>query len=651
MAKQRQVRAKGGPATPRQGSVLAGAALIAMLTVVAYAPSLRGGFILDDDWYVTNQKLIQAPNGLYRFWLTSEALDYYPVSNTTLWVEWRLWGLNPTGYRVTNLLLHLSAVGLIWLLLQRLRIPGAFLAALLFAVHPVNVESVAWIAQRKGMLALPLFLLSLYAYLRADEASDPARDLPSAWGWYGGSLVAFVLAMLSKGSVGTMPLAVLAMIAWRRPLARRDVVRIAPFVVIGAGLVLVNAWYQARATAVTAQLGGPLERLLTAGSVVWFYLYKALLPFELSFIYPKWNVQPANLWWWLPGLAAALVTGLLLWRGRQGWQRGLLVAWIYFCAMLIPVMGFSDVGFKEHSLVADHYQHLALIGVLAVVAAAWAGWRDRTDRRSIGVSQITAALVVALLTILTWRQSGLYRDAQTLYAATLVDNPDSWLAHHNLSFALLDAGRSQEALEHMLRAEALRPTPDYDQQANLAALLFRLDRVEESLARYARAVTLRPESAQAHYNLATALVKAHRLDEAVAEYRRAIALRPDDADTQNNFGAALLDLGRVDEARQHFQRAAELNPNLADAPLNLGRILLRGGAAADAIAPLRRAVSLNPASSAAENDLGVALVSAGQVAEGVEHLRKALQLDPNNGEARANLDESLAMLGQPGGAR
>ncbi len=276
-------------------------ALLIGLTAFAYLPSLANGFIWDDDVSLTQNPFIRSGEGLHDFWVTTLTPDYWPVTATTLWAEWRLWGMNPLGYHVTNLGLHLAEVLLLWTILRRLQVPGATLAALLFALHPVNVESVAWITQRKNLMAMLFYLLSVLAFLRAGERFRPAYWL---------SLLAFALGMLAKGSVAVLPVVLLGIIAWRRPLRAGDFLRVAPFFAVAGALTLVNIWFQGHhlAAAETIRHAGGLERLLGAGAVVWFYLSKALLPIRLILPYPQWRIDSASVGWWLPLLATVAMT-------------------------------------------------------------------------------------------------------------------------------------------------------------------------------------------------------------------------------------------------------------------------------------------------------------------------------------------------------
>ncbi len=282
--------------------VAAGAALITVAAFIVYLPSLSGGFIWDDNnIYVTNNQIIKSADGLYRFWFTTQAVDYYPVSNSALWFEWRLWGVSTAGYHVVGLILHIVEALLVWLILRKLSIPGAFLAAVIFTLHPVNVEAVAWIAQRKDMLAMLFFLLSILWYLKMDMAPGTAHcplSTANYFHWYWSSLAAFVLGMLSKGSAAMLPVLLLGIMWWLRPLTKRDLLRIGPFFLAAIMLTAVHVWCQTHGMSELIRSASFVQRLLGAGGVVWFYLYKALLPLELIFVYPQWQIEAGNIMWW-----------------------------------------------------------------------------------------------------------------------------------------------------------------------------------------------------------------------------------------------------------------------------------------------------------------------------------------------------------------
>ena len=400
--------------------VLGGGILLAGLTFLAYLPSLNGGFIFDDKILLTENPLIKASDGLFRLWCTREGPDYWPVTYTTFWLEWRLWGMHSLGYHAVNVVLHIFCCFLIWVILRKLSLPGAFLAVLIFAVHPVNVESVAWIAQRKNLVAMLFLLLSILCYSKSEAQVPQLRRGMNRWYWL--SLLAFLLAMLSKVSVVVLPLLLLGIICWQRKVTRGDLLRIAPFMAIAVILTGVNVWFQTHGTGAAFRNVSWGIRLLGAGGVVWFYLYKAVFPLDLAFVYPQWQIQVDNPLWWLPLLAAAIVTGVL-WRYRNGWGRPFLFAWGFFCVALMPVMGFIDASFMEFSLVADHYQHLALIAVIVLAAALWSVWRDRAGKIARGAMNFLAVGVIVILALQTWRENGNYRNEITLYEATLAKNP------------------------------------------------------------------------------------------------------------------------------------------------------------------------------------------------------------------------------------
>jgi len=561
---------------------LGGVMLLAVLVALAYQPAWHGGFLLDDDLLLTENAIIKSPNGLAEFWLTDHATDYWPVTNSVLWVEWRLWGMDPTGYHAVNLALHVADALLLWLVLHRLSIPGAYAAALLFAVHPVNVESVAWISSLKNVLSLFFSLVAVACYLTADDRGMGRRScrdaLPDARQgspasphavWYGLSLAAFLLAMLSKGSAVVVPLLLLAIVWWRRPVAWRDLVGLAPFFVAAAGLTVVNVWFQTHSFHAPIRDVTVWDRVAGAGAVVLFYLSKAVLPIRLTFVYPQWHVQSDSLRWWLPLTAVVAVT-VGLWRWRGPWGRPLTFAWVVFCVALLPVMGFADVGFMKHSLVADRYAHTALISVVTLAAAAWATCMHRCDSSHRFMLGMAGGMVVVALAGMTWRQCGIYHDATTLYTAVLAENPLCAMAHNNLGNEMLKAGRVPEAMQRY--QEALRLDPSYqDAQVNLDTArhhaatvlcsrgleLAKAGRFEEAIEPMQQAIHLQPDFAEASCNLGNVFASLNRHAEAVECYRQALASSPGSFVAASNLAMVLETMGRRDEAMAAAARAID----------------------------------------------------------------------------------------------
>jgi Tfp pilus assembly protein PilF len=577
----------------RRRDVLLGA-LLFLATVAAYLPALRGGFVWDDDTTLTNNPLIKASDGLLKFWTTTRPADYWPVTYSALWAEWRLWGANPFWYHLTNVLLHAASACLIAVILGRLfrrsaeasegmRSLAPWLAAFLFALHPVNVESVAWITQQKNLWAMLFSLLSILTFTptrgqstaAATRPTDaPAAKRPDASAEASAkaepppflSLAFFTLAMLSKGSAAPIPVVLLGLILWRRRPDRGDLLRLAPFFLVAAALAAVDVWFQHHGSTVIVRSAGPVERVLGAGAVVWFYLFKALWPANLVFVYPQWHIDAGNPLWWTPA-AAALATTWVLWSKRRSpvW-RPWLFAWGYFCAMLIPVMGLTDVYFMRYSLVADHYQYLAMISVVAAAA----GWL--LLRRSFGGPALMLAIALpVVLGVLTCRQCRQYSDLRTLYLTILRGNPDSALAHGNLGAILVDENRLPEAEAQY--ADALRIDPSATSHYNLGEVYMREGRIPEAIDQYRATVRLDPDYLKAHNNLGGLLHREGRLDEAAAELREAMRLSPETPNIHFNLGNVLADAGRFDEAIAQYRAAVRLKPDYALAHRNLGRAL------------------------------------------------------------------------------
>jgi tetratricopeptide (TPR) repeat protein len=425
-----------------------------------------------------------------------------------------------------------------------------------------------------------------------------------------------------------------------RPLTRRDAARLAPFFLVCLLLVPVNVWFQSRLeTEIPA--AGFVERLLAAGAIVWFYLLKALVPFDLAFIYPLWHVSAEHAQWSIPLLAAVAMT-TVLWRYRGSWGRPLLFGWGYFCVSLVPVLGLTRVSFMEHSLVADHYQHVALIGVMSLVAAGWATWRQRVRGAARWAANGMAATLVGTLAVLTWQQSSLYADGVTLFQDALKKNPDSWMAHNNLAALLTDSGRPQEAIGHL--QEALRLKPEFaDAYNNLGNALLGIGRQEEAIEHFRKAVELKPAFPAGHYNLGTALARLGRLPEAIDHYQEALRLQPEHIQAHLNLGNALADAGRLPAAIEHYEQALRLQPGFAEARYNLGVALTQAGRPREAIAQYEQVLRLKPDDARAHNDLGVALVNVGRLPEAIGHFQHALALQPDLPDAQYNLEIARRM--------
>jgi tetratricopeptide (TPR) repeat protein len=620
-------------------------AIIVVAAFLAYAPSITGGFIMDDDLLLTSNPLIKAADGLFYFWCTTKSPEYYPITNSMFWIEWRLWGMDPIGYHVTNLILHIVEALLIWLILRRMLIPGAFLAAVIFTVHPVNVESVAWIAQLRNVMAMLFFLLSILWYLKyatsktiacmgsASSQGGPRGRVSSCVApafWYWLSLTAFLLAMLSKGSVAILPVLLLGIVWWLRPLTWRDMIRTVPFFAATIALTIVHVWCQTHGSGEIIRNATFVERLLGAGGVVWFYLYKAILPINLAFIYPQWHIGTGNPLWWLSLLAAIALT-VVLWLYRRGRSRPLLFVWGFFCVALLPVMGFTDVGFMQYSLVADHYQHIAIIGVIALAAAGWSLCHQQARGKVSWAHDVFAFVLTGILVYLTWQQCGLYRDAITLYQAGLVKNTTSWMLQYNLGNEFFHTGHLSESVEHFKKSLALKP--DYfEPHNNLAAALNMLGQYPQSIEYSQQSLKVKSDNPDALSNLGVSLVRLGRPQEAIVEFKRALRLKADNPGVHNNLGNVLVDVGRTQEAIEEFKLALRQKPDYAEAHINLGIALNNLGLTQEAIDHYRQALQLKPDSIEAHANLAMAYAQTGQSSEAIVSARKAIQLARSQGQ-------------------
>jgi tetratricopeptide (TPR) repeat protein len=604
------------------------------VTLLAYLPCLNGDPIMDDAVHITKPEL-QSLHGLARIWFELGATpQYYPLLHSAFWIEHRLWGDAVLGYHLTNLLLHTLSALLVVMIVRRLSLPGAWLAGFIFALHPVCVNSVAWIAEQKSTLSMFFYLSAALVYLYFDETR---RRL-----YYVLALGLFILALLSKTVTATLPGALLAVFWWRRGRLnwKRDAQPLLPWFAIGAAAGLFTAWVEREYIGAKGPdfAMPPLERFLVAGRVIWFYLGKLLWPVNLTFIYPRWKVDSAVWWQYLFPLAAmALAAGLavLAWR-----RRGPLAGFIFFAGTLFPVLGFLNVYPFQYSYVSDHFQYIASLGIIVPLAAGLTLAGARIPLANRWLPSLPAGILLATLGVLTWRVSNIYRGPETLYSDTVSRNPACWVAHNNLGSTLLEIGRTSEAIGHF--EAALRIKPDLaGTHNNLGGALARVNgRLPEAIFHFRAALRIQPDFVDAHMNLANALSQIpEHLTEAIPEYEAVLRSAPDYPEAHNNLGVALSMVpGRSRDAIRQVEAALQQDPNSADAHLSLGRLLTNDGRMAEGLTHLEAAVRIRPGFAEGQYYLGATLSKVpGRMPDALAHLEASLRLKPD-AELRQMID-------------
>ncbi|HSA10069.1 MAG TPA: tetratricopeptide repeat protein [Candidatus Paceibacterota bacterium] len=604
---------------------LAAGALLVLAAFAVYWPALRGQFLWDDFLGVHRNPLVTGELGVASIWFRRQ----FPLANVALWLEWLAWGEHPLGYHVVNVLLHAAGALLLWRVLARLRIPAAWLAAMIFTVHPVCVASVAWISELKNTLSLPFYLLSLLWYLRFDSEARSAPLAPAVSPSYWLSLLAFVLALLSKTSTVMLPVVLLGCAWWQRGrIGRRDWLPVGPFFVLALVFGLMTIGLQAREAigGATVQSENFWGRLAGAGMALWFYLGKALLPLNQCMIYPRWQIDAGAALSYLPLLLWCGVLAVC-WGLRRTWGRHVLFGLGCFTVMLFPVLGFLDMFFLALSRVSDHLTYLPLTAVAALAAAGlnWAATRifhtpvaaeisrgsdpepgllpnnvggcassmSPTGRAASRAHSLALGLagggVVLALAVTGMLRARVFVSEEALWRDTLAKNPTAWCAHANLGWMMAEQKKYDEARAHL----------------------------EASLA-------VRPENAQAHSNLGRVLSLQGHFAQAEPHFQTALRIKPTDSDIRRAYASALAEQGRIAEAVEQLRETLRLRPNV-DARLQLATLLYQTRNFRDAAAEYRQVLAVQSDHLESLNNVAwiLATCSDGSVRNGAEAVRFA----------------------------
>jgi tetratricopeptide (TPR) repeat protein len=661
--------------------------LLALTVLVAYAPVMSAGYIWDDDEYVVENGNLRDADGLRRIWLKPRSSpQYYPLVFTSFWMERQIAGENPAVGHTVNILLHIGNALLLWRILRRLGIRAGYGAALIFAVHPVHVESVAWLTERKNVLSGLFVLLSLLGYLRATQPTnaDPPFGSRPAGRWYAVSLGLFVAALLSKSVTAMLAPVLLVLMWWKRDRIRRaDVLPVLPYVLLGLVSGALTIWlelFHVGAAGVDWALS-PLDRILVAGRALWFYVGKLLWPHPIVFIYPRWDVDPSIAWQWSFPVAALMVAAVL-WRTRNRIGKGALTAVLAFAIMLFPVLGFLNVYPMRYSFVADHFQYLASIAIITALVAL-----GERQLARVGLHRwraILVLLVVVALVPVTRAEGSKYKNLEALWRDTIDKHPESWTAHNNLGILQLAEGRDgearnsfqraldarpdfavahnnlgiawfrdghgEEALEHHRRAAAL--DPGYaEAHNNVGVDLMSMGRLDEAIDSFRRALDVNPAYVMAHYNIARALTRTSAHAEADTHYLEAIRLSPESVEPRYDLALSRLAQGQLTEAASDLDTVLRLDPAFYLASYQLGNIRLRQGDAANAAVHYTRALDVRPAYAEAHANRGSAFLNLGRLDDAIDDYREALRLKPDYALAANNLGYALEQAGRPDEAR
>ncbi len=570
------------------------AIIIAALAV--YWPALNGTWLWDDNLIVHSNVRLHTLAGLGKIWFAAPTTDYWPLTWTLLWLEWHLWGDAPLGYHLVSLALHITSAFLIWRILARLGLRRGWIGGLLFAVHPLAVESVAWISEIKNTLSLPLFLLAFDAWLDTDEGRSRA---------YPRSIALYLLAMLAKTSTVMLPL-VLALHCWwkRGRITRAELTRLAPFLLIALILGAITLHFQNRNDGALPPIepAGLIPRLTLAGTALLFYLTKFVMPTDLITIYPAWPLDPPTV---PEALALPVFVAFLelLYFARKTWTRHVLFGVGFFLVTALPILGLADMEWLAFSPVADHLIYLPMVGLIGLTAAAL----DRVLEKIPASSHPTAlgllALTIAGLAWTSHTDARRYRDPFALWVHTLAHNPLAWPAWNGLGAALLDSGHPAQAAVPLQQALLLKP--DFEQaHYDLGNLYYARGDFTDAVGQYQIALQLNPRDAQALYNLGSVLMMLPgRLPEALTRYEQALQLIPDSAEIRGNYAQALMRSGRTADALAQFQQAAQLDPASAIAAYNLGLALQQTGQSAAALTQFQRTLQLDPTFTRAQQQL------------------------------------------------
>jgi tetratricopeptide (TPR) repeat protein len=625
------------------------AAGLVALSIVAFWPALGSGYIWDDDRYITENPLLRSVHGLLRIWAEPDASpDYYPLTFTFLWIGWHVWGKSALGYHLANVLMHAFGAVMLWRLLRRLAVPGSLIAAAVFLVHPVQVETVAWVTEIKNILSTLLAITAVGRFaetgLLDSDGTAGAIRLQSLIA----SAVLYLLAVLAKGVAVVLPAVLLILIWWKRgTLRRRDGLAMIPYAVVGLPLAMVSLWHQHHHVGATgSQFSFTVtQRVVLSGRTFWFYLAKLVWPWGLSFIYPRWDLDVGR-WWQIGFLIAEVALMASLWLVRRRIGRGPLATMAIFAVALFPASGVFNVYWQVYAFVADHVQYAAMIAPVALAAACLSRCngesREGPALRSTSepallanVRCLFACLLIPILAVSTCWRCRVYHDPISLWADTVNRNPNSWMAHLNLGVAMRSPGHPEMGLPEIEKARDLAPNL-VDTRWTLGQAYAACGRFDDAIAEYQVCIAIDPTFPQSYYGMGQAMETRGDLTAATAWYRKSLDIAPS-PEPHVALGLIAIRQRRNADAESEFAAAIALKPDHARAHDLLAGLLMKRNAYAEAIPHYLAILDVDPDQYAVHTNLGLALLQTGHRDEAANHFRTALELKPGFQPAQLGL--------------
>ena len=608
---------------------------LCLAAIIPYFPALQAGFVWDDRIFL-QAEAVSDVTGIWQIWFSPSVIEneshYWPLVYTTFWLEHKLWGFEPLGFHLVNIALHLVNTLLVWRLMVRLSVPGPWLIAAVFAVHPLHVESVAWVMERKDLLSTLFYLTAFWSYIRFAKTRRT--------GSYIVSLALLGAGMLCKSIVVTLPAVLLLWHWWESGrISRDDLVRVLPFFVFGLGIAVADVAFSRIREPISFDYS-VVERTFIASQALWFYVGKLFWPIDLAIIYPHWKVDQANPTSWLY-LAGTIAVPVVLWSFRARIGRGPLACVLFFAVTLSPVLGFIDYGYMQYSFVAERYQYLAGLGIIILVVAT--GTCLPGDLRDAGrwAIRIPVVFLLVLMGVLTWRHAAVYKDVITFNSHILSLNPTARFVHVNLAKGLFDLGRLDEALVAAQTAVEKGAVPAEAHTA-LGATLAEMNRFEEAEQHLRRAVKLKPGFKTPLHNLIEMFRRQGRYEDGLETSLVVIDQDPDSFVGQSSAGLMLLQLRRLDEAEDYLRRAAELDPDNATNLQNLAEALRRQRRYEEAVEWYERVIEVDPGLAQAYAAMADVFVTMQRHDEAVSILNSGLSMITDSAR-RASLHNLMGM--------